>query len=294
MGHEGTGQDSKVRSISVVCVMYSRYRETFRFGRGRASPGFMAPPTDLRWCRRAKPMSLTSAEETTTVTAHGRGRNGDPYPVRVAIVSDSESLRDLVTRISREDGWIPVDVPADSIGDGVGASWNLVILDSAYRDLDLMRVAAAASRDTSHRVLVIAADMDPQLVADIINVGADDVLALPIEPMELRARMHSLVARSSASEDGPRDWVYIDSEARTISAGTMRLMLSQREWDVLVDLLGADETVPQTADVTMLRQNDGTSVATLRPLVSRIHDALDHQQIEHSDNGSAKHPRADR
>jgi DNA-binding response OmpR family regulator len=236
--------------------------------------------------------SLTGVEGRPMMFADGGGRRGDSYPVRVAIVTDSEPLRELVTRISREDGWIPIDIPVDSVDSDDSAPWNLVIIDSAHRELDLIRVASAASRDTSHRVLVIAATQDPQLVADVINVGADDVLALPIDPMELRARMHSLVERSSAADDRPSDWVHVNAEARTISAGTMRLMLSQREWDVLVELLGESETGFQAADVTALLQNNGARVTSLRPLVSRIRDALDHQPIEHAENGSAEHPRA--
>jgi DNA-binding response OmpR family regulator len=89
-------------------------------------------------------------------------------------------------------------------------------------------------------ILLMSPLATPTRVAEGLDAGADDYIARPFDPAELRARVRSLVRRRRGRLRAGRVRIgsaVVDLDARTISHGERSIGLTREEWTLLTMLI---------------------------------------------------------
>lgn len=196
----------------------------------------------------------------------------DRPSARIAILSRTNSRSDRVHEIVRRMGWrTEVLDPWSSCQDFSTGRWELIVLLADDVDPETLKLVSEVSVPSSTRVLVVADNRDPQVVADVLRAGSDDYVAEPVEAEELAARMQSLVLRARDLTERRQDGtMVVDTSRRVISAGPWKLHFSPREWDLLMALIdnpGITVSPENLARKLDLRDSSGTHIPSI---VSRI------------------------
>lgn len=125
---------------------------------------------------------------------------------------------------------------------------DVVVLDTESveaADRDLRRLAEV------RRIPVMVTCASPAAVSPgaVLDAGAADVMAMPLDPAELAARIRNLVRRQGRALATGRvriGGVIVDLDGRTVHAGTRTRTIGRTDWRLLVRLLGASgRAVPQ-------------------------------------------------
>lgn len=119
-----------------------------------------------------------------------------PDAARILVVDDVEANRDLLSRRLLRQGHV-----VEQAEDGQQAldrlatgAWDLVLLDVMMPVLDGIATLTAMKQDTALRdipVIMISANTELETVVRCIELGADDYLPKPFDPVLLRARVGS-------------------------------------------------------------------------------------------------------
>jgi DNA-binding response OmpR family regulator len=120
----------------------------------------------------------------------------------ILVVDDNEMNRDVLSRRLERQGYRVVTAE-----DGVMAleavqseAFDLVLLDIMMPRMNGYEVLEALKRDPAHKaipVIVISAMDDLESVVRCIELGADDYLFKPFNPVLLRARINASLSRRS-------------------------------------------------------------------------------------------------
>ena len=198
--------------------------------------------------------------------------------VRVLVVDDDEPVRILLRRYLTLEGYDVVDV-----ADGPAA---LQAIRTAPPDVLLLDVVMpgedgfdilAALRQTSNVPVIMVSGRDD--VADRVmglRLGADDYVVKPFSPMELTARIASLLRRSPSSGRGPLlryDGLEIDRAGRSVKADGREIEMPAREFDLLAFLAASPGTVfsrDELLDQVWDSSSEWQDVSTVTEHVRRI------------------------
>ena len=115
-------------------------------------------------------------------------------PARILVVDDVEANRDLLARrLQRQGHFVAMAENGQQAVDMVRAeSWDLVLLDVMMPVLDGVGALTAIKGDEATRdvpVIMISANTELETVVKCIELGADDYLPKPFDPVLLRARV---------------------------------------------------------------------------------------------------------
>jgi DNA-binding response OmpR family regulator len=128
---------------------------------------------------------------------------------------------------------------------------DLVLLDVMMPRLQGFEVCREIRRESSVPILMLTARGDEMDRVVGLDMGADDYIVKPFSFRELLARIRANLRRVELSSGGPKngpDVVHIgplaiDRKRHTISRNGLPVNLSQREYDLLMALLGAHGAV---------------------------------------------------
>ncbi|SDX80771.1 DNA-binding response regulator, OmpR family, contains REC and winged-helix (wHTH) domain [Modestobacter sp. DSM 44400] len=162
--------------------------------------------------------------------------------MRVLIVEDESRLAELLVQAVDEAGWsatVAVDGPSALTAARTGGH-DVIVLDWMLPGIegpDVVQRLRADGYDTPV-LLLTARGALPDRVAGL-DAGADDYLAKPFEVDELLARLRALHRRATptavtALRAGD---LVIDPETRRVSRAGRDVLLSAREFDILVLLM---------------------------------------------------------
>lgn len=163
-------------------------------------------------------------------------------PLKLLVVEDDDTLRDVLIRTFEADGH-SVDSAADGIaGEALcdDRSYDAIVLDVMLPGRDgLQIVRAARLRGLKTPVLMLTARSEESDTIAGLDAGADDYLKKPFGVAELQARLRSLhrrdkrIARSADSCGG----ITHNPLMRRADRNGRALDLSRRESDLLAFLL---------------------------------------------------------
>ncbi|RVT82657.1 response regulator transcription factor [Rhodobacteraceae bacterium CCMM004] len=182
----------------------------------------------------------------------------DPQPaLRILIVEDdpesARALAEAVRDLSAE------PVVMRNYGDGVQAAgladFAVIVLDRMLPGGDgVDAIARIRAEGSNAQILVVSALGRSGQKIEGLEKGADDYLAKPFDPGELRARLRALLRRRATTVIDNDLMAFGDLEirlkARTVHVGQMHVALSPREFDL----------------VTFLAQNAGEVVTRMQLL----------------------------
>lgn len=157
----------------------------------------------------------------------------------ILVVEDEMNIRSLIVMTMRRAGYDTV-----SVGDGTAAAevleekkFDLVLLDVMLPGIDgfeLMEYIAPQKIP----VIFITAKNSLQDRVHGLRLGADDYIVKPFEPMELLARVESVLRRAGRGTRSLHAYgVEIDPVSMQVLQNGRKIHLTPREYDLLVHLL---------------------------------------------------------
>ena len=133
---------------------------------------------------------------------------------------------------------------------------DLVLLDLGLPDLEGRVVCQELRARSSVPIIVVTARGDEIDRVMLLELGADDYVVKPFGFRELVARIRAVLRRTSGTAPAPATSVItvgaltIDQRARTVSYGGVAVILTPKEYDLLV-YLAADPGAVKTREQLM-------------------------------------------
>lgn len=156
------------------------------------------------------------------MTAPGRATRGADAPkARVLVVDDVEANRDLLTRRVRRLGHEAVAVTngREALDRVAREAFDLVLLDIMMPEINGYEVLERLRASDAHRhlpVIMISAVDEVESIVRCIELGADDYLPKPFNPVILAARLDASLARKRLRDHEQR---YAEAMARELDIG---------------------------------------------------------------------------
>ncbi len=113
---------------------------------------------------------------------------------------------------------------------------DLVILDLTLPEMDGFKLCKKIRKITQAPIIISSARGDVYNKVEGFDVGADDYLAKPYEPVELLARINALLRRLKP-KNMEFDNMQINVETRSIVVDGMSVDLTPTEFDILLFLI---------------------------------------------------------
>jgi DNA-binding response OmpR family regulator len=166
---------------------------------------------------------------------------GRPSTTVLVMVLDNV-LRDTIYRALAHEGYDVVVADDSSTGLSVAQtrSFDLILLDTLLTPLDGLTCCRLLRRDRDVPILLLSSDQDAMDGIVGLELGADDYIVKPVRLVELLARIHALLRRSTRRISVlPREVLVIgelrvDVGARRVFRGTREVLLPPKEFDLLV------------------------------------------------------------
>lgn len=158
--------------------------------------------------------------------------------MKLLIVEDEPSLREIMTRTLRGEGYVVEQASdyASAVEKLAGYSYDCILLDIMLPDGNgLKLLKKLKENDRRESVIIISAKDSLEDKVSGLELGADDYLAKPFHLMELSARIRSVARRSMGG--GRKGFtlgnVYLDPEGSRVEVGGTEISLLKKEFDIL-------------------------------------------------------------
>lgn len=204
-----------------------------------------------------------------------------PSPARILVVEDDQSLGAGLVGVLAADGhevrWAQTGEHARRLL--ADATPDLVLLDLGLPDVDgLVLCSEIRERHTEVIVVVVTARTDEADAVRALDGGADDFVAKPFRPSELRARLKAHLRRRDVGggpdlSAGP---VRLDQRSRRAYLGDLEITFRPKEYELLAVLVAsAGEAVRrETLMDQVWDENWSGSTKTLDVHVSNVRRKL--------------------
>ena len=183
----------------------------------------------------------------------------------ILMVDDEDKIRDVVVSYLKKDGFRTMEA-----GTGMEALQtirnvpvDLVILDLMLPDIPGEQVCQTIRQQSSVPILMLTAKVDKSSRVHGLNIGADDYVIKPFDPLELVARVRAILRRTDEHHlladrisfndgeliiDSVRNEVYLRGEPVNLTPSEYKLLLvlarhPQRQFnreELVEKVLGAD------------------------------------------------------
>ena len=203
-------------------------------------------------------------------------------PMKLLLVEDHPTMRDLVATYLRERGFV-VDIASrgeTALGMASLTTYDAAVLDLGLPDLDGMEVLHRLRTDHHGSVPVLILTARDGLDARLrgLNEGADDYLVKPFELAELEARLRAIMRRPGPrSRDGYRVGnLAFDPVTRTTTLDGAVVDLTRREISVLEEMLRANGAivVKDVLEDRLSGADEAISANAVEAAVSRLRRKL--------------------
>jgi DNA-binding response OmpR family regulator len=159
---------------------------------------------------------------------------------RILIVDDETTVREVVGRYLRQEGFETVEAADGRRAVELAADADLVVLDLMLPQMDGLEVCRQIrqTRNTPVIMLTARAEETDKLIG--LGIGADDYVVKPFSPRELVARIAAVLRRTAAragTDDVTRVGdLRISPATRTVERAGVPIELTAREFDLLLFL----------------------------------------------------------
>jgi DNA-binding response OmpR family regulator len=204
---------------------------------------------------------------------------------RILVVEDDPSVAEVVGRYLEREGFV-VERASDgrqALGLAVASVPDLVVLDLSLPGVDGLEVLRRLRTLAPVPVVILTARGEESDRVQGFELGADDYVVKPFSARELAARVRAVLRRSrepGASARLPEALrsgeLEVDPRAREVRVGGQPVVLTSREFDLLVSLMSRRGRVCRREE--LLEQLWGTHYgdpATLTVHVRRLRAKLE-------------------
>ena len=159
--------------------------------------------------------------------------------MKILIVEDDSSLREIIERGLRGEGYVVESASNFAEADNkiAGYSCDCILLDIMLPDGNGLRLLEhiKALKKSDHVIIISARDsLDDKVTG--LDLGADDYLAKPFYMAELSARIKSVLRRSGGNGGNKIEVgnVSLDLNSRQVEVDGSALALLKKEFDILL------------------------------------------------------------
>jgi len=206
----------------------------------------------------------------------------------ILVVEDEPAVANLISRALSDEGFVVRKAPDGGAGLDLARTgrYELVVLDLLLPDLDGFEVLRGIiDALPEQRVLVLSVLSAVEAKVRCLETGAVDYLTKPFSLVELVARVRAHIRQPAAPASGRYlrgGRVVADLVRRTADVGSGPVSLSEREFALLEQLLGAAGRVlsrDQLLD-TVWKDSSGISRNVVDVYVARLRSKLGADLIE--------------
>ena len=166
---------------------------------------------------------------------------------KILLIEDDEKISNLVKELLEEENYV-VDQEFDGEAGFFKAleePYNLILLDIMMPKMNGFKVCSKIrSVGNQTPILMLTAKSGEYDLEEGLDTGADDYLKKPFSSVELKARVRALLRRNKNKGSVLIDEdLKIDIEARSVTFKDTEIDLSEREFDLLANLIENTGTV---------------------------------------------------
>ena len=218
---------------------------------------------------------MTDVQDPSTASPDPEGASVEESRVAV-VIEDEEDIRALLSTVLAQAGF-EVHGAADGAAgvELVRAHRPLVTtLDVNMPGMDGFETAKRIRAISPTYIVMLSARTEEIDALQGLEAGADDYVAKPFRPRELRARIDAMLRRPrhvAAAPDGDGapsgdGWLEhhglrLNAETRTVLVDAQPVELTRSEFDILADLLAAGGRVRAKTDLALMLHGDQYAVS---------------------------------
>ena len=166
---------------------------------------------------------------------------------KILLIEDDEKISGLVKELLEEENYV-VDQEfngEDGFFKALEEPYNLILLDIMLPKMNGFKVCSKIrSVGNQTPILMLTAKSGEYDLEEGLDTGADDYLKKPFSSIELKARVRALLRRNKNKGNTLIDEnLKIDIEARSVTFKDNEIDLSEREFDLLANLIENTGTV---------------------------------------------------
>jgi len=166
---------------------------------------------------------------------------------KILLIEDDEKISDLVKELLEEENYV-VDQEFDGESGFFKAleePYNLILLDIMLPKMNGFKVCSKIrSVGNQTPILMLTAKSGEYDLEEGLDTGADDYLKKPFSSVELKARVRALLRRNKNKGSVLIDEdLKMNIEARSVTFKDIEIDLSEREFDLLANLIENTGTV---------------------------------------------------
>jgi len=166
---------------------------------------------------------------------------------KILLIEDDKKISGLVKELLEEENYV-VDQEFDGESGFFKAleePYNLILLDIMLPKMNGFKVCSKLrSVGNQTPILMLTAKSGEYDLEEGLDTGADDYLKKPFSSVELKARVRALLRRNKNKGSVLTDEdLKIDIEARSVTFKDTEIDLSEREFDLLANLIENTGTV---------------------------------------------------
>lgn len=158
----------------------------------------------------------------------------------ILIAEDDSDIRDILKLYLESEGYeiLCADNGTMALDMAEEYSPQLAILDIMMPGLSGLEVTQALREKTMMPIMILSAkDQDYDKILGL-NIGADDYLTKPFNPLEVVARVKALLRRSSVQSDQLKVGTFIlNISGNTIQKGNKTIQLTPMEYKLLAKMM---------------------------------------------------------
>lgn len=181
------------------------------------------------------------------------GMNNENHSVTILIAEDDEDIRQLVSLYVQNEGWVPILARDGEEAMRLARTFDidLAVLDLMMPKLDGYEVTKELRSSSNLPIIILSAkNMDTDKIRGL-DLGADDYVTKPFNPMELIARIKSQLRRyyqlganvpkeKETYTSGP---LVLNLRTMTLTKNGERIALTPTEFKLLSILMASHATV---------------------------------------------------
>lgn len=167
---------------------------------------------------------------------------------RILICDDDPEILEAISVYLQMEGYQTVKaasgIEAVKLMAEDGHNFQLIVMDLMMPDMDGMQATRLIREDFNLPILMLTARSEEQDKIRGLNIGADDYLTKPFSPMELRARVRSLLRRytklGSLTEQAATysySGLVLDDESKSVTVDGDPVNLTASEYNIVLFLL---------------------------------------------------------
>lgn len=208
--------------------------------------------------------------------------------MKLLVVDDEKMIRQLIAKYAVFDGYEVAEAEngMQAVEMARAGGYDLIIMDIMMPELDGIAATAAIRRESNAPIILLTAKSESSDKVLGLNVGADDYITKPFDPVEVLARVKSQLRRytllGAKPETAPERGIYtvggvtLNEDAKSVTVDGESVSLTPLEFNILQLLIRSPGRIYSSSQIYELVWNENslgaeTSVAVhIRHLRQKI------------------------